>query len=71
VDVEFERIKNQEFSRTRAELIRQILREFEEAGEAMRYVDSKGETAWKATPGMLTRIADAEQQARDDLADWP
>jgi hypothetical protein len=36
----------------------------------MRYLNSKGQIAWKATPRMLARLADAEQEARDDLADW-
>jgi hypothetical protein len=71
VDVEYERMKNHSTGRPRTELISQILREFEEAGEAMRYLSTKGEIAWKATPGMLSRLADAEQEARDDLADWP
>ena len=71
VDVEYERIKNHHPGRPRTELIAQILREFEEAGEAMRYLNTNGEIAWKATPGMLTRLADAEQEARDDeLAEW-
>jgi hypothetical protein len=51
-------------------LIAKILRKFEEAGEAMRFLTKRGEIAWKATPGMLTRLADAEQEVRDDLADW-
>jgi hypothetical protein len=70
VDVEYERIKNHTTGRPRTEMIAQILRKFEEAGEAMRYLTTKGEIAWKATPGMLMRLADAEQEARDDLADW-
>jgi hypothetical protein len=71
VDVECERIKNQTSGRPRTDLIASILRRFEEAGDAMRYLNSKGEIAWKATPGMLTRLADAEQEARDDeLAEW-
>jgi hypothetical protein len=69
VDVEYERIKNHCPGRSRTELIAQILRKFEEAGDAMRYLNTKGEIAWKATPGMLSRLADAEQEARDDLAD--
>jgi hypothetical protein len=56
--------------RTKLELIAQILREFEEVGDAMRYVDGNGRVAWKATPRMLTRLADAEREARDDLAEW-
>ena len=71
VDVEYERMKNDHPGRSRTELLAQILRKFEEAGEAMRYLNTKGEIAWKATPGMLTRLADAEQEARDDeLAEW-
>jgi predicted transcriptional regulator len=66
VDVEYERIKNHCRRRTRTELIAQILREFEEAGDAMRHLNTKGEIAWKATPGMLARLADVEQEARDD-----
>jgi hypothetical protein len=71
VDVEYDRIKNHASRGTRTELIVQILLKFEEAGEAMRYLNTNGEIAWKATPGMLTRLADAEQEARDDeLAEW-
>jgi hypothetical protein len=69
VDVEFEGIKNQDFSRTSAQLIYQILRDFEEAGDAMRYLNTNGEIAWKATPEMLSRLADAEQEAIDDMED--
>jgi hypothetical protein len=69
VDVEYQRIKNQDFTRTRAQLIPQILRDFEEAGDAMRYLNTKGEIAWKPTPGMLSRLADAEQEAIDDMED--
>ena len=37
----------------------------------MRYLDTKGEIVWKATPGMRSRLADAEQEAIDDMDDWP
>jgi hypothetical protein len=71
VDVEYEGVKNQLPARPRDELLRKILGEFEEADDAMRYVNTKGEIAWKATPGMLSRLGDAEQEARDDeLAEW-
>ena len=69
VDVECDRIKKHRPGCARIELLAQILRKFEEVGEAMRYVDSKGEIAWKATPGMLSRLADAEREAIDDLDD--
>ena len=70
VDVEYQAVKNEDSDRTKSELIAQILCEFEEAGDAMRSLDRKGRVAWKATPRMLTKLADAEQEARDDLADW-
>ena len=71
VDVEYERIKRDNASRTRLQLLGQILRRFEKAGDAMRYLDVEGRVAWKATSRMLTRLANAEQEARDDeLAEW-
>ena len=69
VDVEYEHIKNRRPGRSRAELLTQILGKFEEAGDAMRCLNTKGEIAWKATPGMLSRLADAEQEAIDDMDD--
>jgi hypothetical protein len=69
VDVEYEGIKTHRPGCTRTELVAQILGKFEEAGDAMRYVDSKGEIAWKAAPAMLSRLADAEQEAIDDMDD--
>jgi hypothetical protein len=60
VDVEHQHIENENTGSTKAELIARILREFEEAGDAMRYVNADGRVAWKATPKMLARLADAE-----------
>jgi hypothetical protein len=37
----------------------------------MRYLTADLRLAWKATPGMLSRLSDAEREAEDDLADWP
>jgi hypothetical protein len=71
VDVECDDVKNQGPHRSRSDLIAQILGEFEEAGDAMRYLNTKGEIAWKATPGMLSRLGDAEQEAKDDMDDCP
>jgi hypothetical protein len=66
VDVEYERTKRDNVSRTRIQLLAEILRRFEAAGDAMRCLDVAGRVAWKATPDMLTRLADAEQEAKDD-----
>jgi hypothetical protein len=59
VECEFPDYRAQHSNFTRSVLIAQILRRFEEAGDAMRYLNTKGEIAWKATPGMLSRLADA------------
>jgi hypothetical protein len=37
----------------------------------MRYLNRKGEIAWKATPRMLERLTDAEREAQADIQDWP
>jgi hypothetical protein len=71
VDVEYDDIKNQDPDPTKSELIAKILGEFEEAGDAMRYLNADGEVAWRATPRMLGRLADAEREAEDDLAECP
>jgi hypothetical protein len=66
VDCHYERRKQEYAGWTRSQLLAKILREYEEAGEAMRFLNSKGQIAWKATPSMLARLADAEQEARED-----
>ena len=71
VDVEYEHVKNEFLTSTRIELLAQLLCEFEEAGDAMRYLDVRGRIAWKATPKMLTKLENAEQEVIHDMADWP
>jgi hypothetical protein len=71
VDVEYDDIRDLAPDPPRTELIAKILREFEEAGDAMRYLDVDGRIAWKATPRILSRLADAEREAMDDLAECP
>ena len=71
VDVEYERTKRESLHASKSQRIARILCEFEKAGDAMRYLNSDGQIAWKATPQMMTTLADAEREATDDLADWP
>ena len=71
VNCQYERRKRRGGSLTRTELIAQILREHEEEGHAMRYLDVQGEIAWKASPSMLSKLADLQRDAEEDLADWP
>jgi hypothetical protein len=71
VDHDYEQNREHYAGRTRSERIAGILVEFEEAGDAMRYLNGEGRIAWKASPQMLRRLADAERDAKDDFADWP
>jgi hypothetical protein len=36
-------------------------------GDAMRYLNVEGKIAWKASPWMLSRLADAEREVETDL----
>jgi predicted transcriptional regulator len=71
VDCSYEYKKDENANRMRAELIAEILREYEQSGDAMRHLNAKGQIAWKASPLMLRRLADAEREVQDDLADFP
>ena len=51
------------------QVIIRILCEWEEYGDAMRGLDKRGRLCWKASPQMLERLADQEQEARDELRD--
>jgi hypothetical protein len=71
VDVAVEHIKSDDANLTKHQLVAQILREYEKRGDAMRYLNANGKIAWKASPRFLTMLADAERDARDDLAEFP
>jgi hypothetical protein len=71
VECEQANLRERKPEKTGSELIAEILREYEACGDAMRYLNRKGRVAWKATPGMLTKLADAEREAEDDLKDCP
>jgi hypothetical protein len=47
-------------------LVAEVLHEFEQAGNAMRYLRADGKIGWKATPRMLDWLADAEREAVED-----
>ena len=55
----------------KGQIVAQILRIYEQRGDAMRCLDSRGKLAWKASPRFLSMFADAERDARDDLEDFP
>jgi len=70
VDCSYEDKKYENANRTKAELMAEILREYERSGDAMRYLNANGQIAWKASPWMLSRLADAEREVEDDMADF-
>jgi hypothetical protein len=70
VDVAYDEIKLDHIKLTKSQLLAQILRQYERRGDAMRCVDKQGKIAWKASPRFLTKLADAERDAQDDLEDF-
>ena len=71
VDCSYEDTKDKNPNRPRAELVAEILREYERSGDAMRHLNARGQIAWKASPWMLARLADAEREVEDDMEDLP
>jgi hypothetical protein len=71
VDAECEQRKARTPPKSRQNLVTEVLHEWEEAGDAMRYLDRNGRIAWKATASMIGRLADAERDAQDELDQWP
>jgi hypothetical protein len=71
IHVAYEHIKWKHANLTKPQLLAQILREYERRGDAMRYLNEQGKIAWKASPRFLMMLADAERDARNDLADSP
>jgi hypothetical protein len=67
VDVACEQRKAQATPKERHALIAEVLHEFEQAGDAMRYLRADGKIGWKPTQWMLDRLADGERDARDDV----
>jgi hypothetical protein len=70
VDVACEQRKIEAASTSESALIAQVLHEFEEAGDAMRYLDRNGRIAWRATARMVSRLAAAEHEAKDEFEEW-
>jgi hypothetical protein len=70
LDVACEQRKAQTPAKSKQALFVEVLHEWEEAGEAMRYLRTDGKIAWKPTPKMLSRLADAERDAKDELDQW-
>ena len=71
VDCECETRKSDETNLSKAELIAEILHDYERYGDAMRFLNFKGQISWKASPMLLSRLRDLQRDAEEDLADLP
>src|ERR1700730_13457421 len=70
VDAACEHIKRHYPNLTKRQLIAQVLRKYEQRGDAMRGLNKQGKLIWKASPRFLSMLADAERDAEDDLDDF-
>jgi hypothetical protein len=66
VDVACEQTKAHTPRKPKKALIAEVLHEFEQAGDATRYLRGDGKIGWKPTQWMLDRLADAEREAVED-----
>jgi hypothetical protein len=71
VDAACEQRKARGLANGKQTLVAEVLQEWEQAGDATRYLDRNGRIAWKATQRMIDRLADAERDAKDELDQWP
>jgi hypothetical protein len=69
IDVAYQAIRWDHLNLTKHQLVAHVLREYARRGDAMRYLNSKGKVAWKASPRFLSSLADAERDAQDELED--
>jgi hypothetical protein len=70
-EVACENLQSSGANLTKRQLLAQILQQYERRGDAMRYLNGNGKIAWKASPRFLMMLADAERDARNDLAGFP
>jgi hypothetical protein len=66
---EWARIGRDRDSADRDQVFAEVLADLESAGDAMRYLNSKGQIAWKATPDLRDYLDDLKLDAEADLAD--
>ena len=63
------RLRRNSVHTARALTSAELLFLLETAGDAMRFVDTDGRIAWKATPNLCQYVKDLELDADDDLED--
>ena len=66
---EWARLGRDRDSVDRDQVFAEALADLESQGDAMRYLNSKGQIAWKATPELKDYFRDLQLDAEADLAD--
>jgi hypothetical protein len=66
VDYVYCTMKSHNIKYAKTKMIADILRQYELNGDAVQY-HAKGQVAWKATPLLLQKLADAEREDEDDV----
>jgi hypothetical protein len=65
VDYLYYTMKSHNIKYAKTKMIADILRRYELNGDAIQYLNAKGQIAWKATPLLLQKLADVESE--DDM----
>ena len=63
------RLGRNDVHRPRDQVSAEVLAELEATGDAMRYVNPRGQIAWKATPNLRQYLKDLQLDAEADLED--
>jgi len=63
------RLRRNGVHQARDQVLAAMLSDFEASGDAMRYVNSHGQIAWKATPSLRQYLKDLRLDAEADLED--
>ena len=64
---EIARLRRNGVHTTRDRVFAEVLAELEASGDAMRYLNSHGQIAWKATPRLRNYLMDLHLNAETDL----
>ena len=64
------RLRRNGVHQARDQVLAAMLSDFEASGDAMRYVNSHGQIAWKATPQLRDYLMDLQLDAEADLAEF-
>ena len=63
------RLGRNDLHRPHEQVSAEVLAELEATGDAMRYVNPRGQIAWKATPNLRQYLKDLQLDAEADLED--